>query len=323
MSKFPSKESFKNKRTKPHEFVERFLGYESFLLKRNIFPRKLRGCYVYDILGQKFADFFLDHGRLYLGFSDKYLTKMVKNYFNATIFSYSNGIFTYRFLKLLDDITGNRFKGVRFVRTCELPEIIGGMLGKSFGVNNKFLKELLRVGDSDGFDVFEPFDEVFNFVKPERKCKILFLGRGIRYGEVFELLEKIEVDFVLFGFGRFYVIVGNEFGSIGGKEISEFDALLGYYYLIRETFLVKKKINKLWSMVKRWLQKFVDLGIASISPYAIKFERELPENFNQRLLEEGIISYSNVLYFSYRHEENDFRRLRRKLNQVLGVAEAT
>lgn len=322
MSNFPSKENFKNKRTKPQEFVEEFLGYGSFLLEKNIFPRKLKKCYVYDILGQKFADFFLDYGKLYLGFSDKYLTKMLKNYLKSTIFSYSNGIFTYRFIKLLDDITGKRFSCVRFVRDFELPIVIKELLGNDFRVNSEFLSEYLEKDIGDDFDVFEPFDEVFNFIKPSRKCKILFLGRGIRHGEVFDVLGKGDFDFVVFGFGRFYGVVGNEFNTINEK-ISEFEAVLGYYYLIRETFLVKKKVNKLWSIVKRWLYKFVELGIARITPYAIKFEIELPEDFNQSLLEEGILSRGDTLYFSYQHEENDFRRLRRKLNQVLGLTDST
>ncbi len=318
MSKFPSKETFKNKKTKPHQFIETFLGYDSFFLQKNIFPKKVRGCYVYDVVGQKFVDFFLDYGRLYLGFSDKYLTKMLKNYLKSTVFSYSNGMFTYRFLKLLDDITGNRFRSFKFVREFELSEVIRKLVGDNFYVNNDFLKEFLRAERSDNFDVFEPFDDSFSPIRSEKRSKVLFLGRGIRYSEVIDMLREVDVDFIVFGFGRFYGIIGDKIESIETR-ISEFEAVLGYYYTIRETFLVRKKINKLWSLVRRWLYKFVDLGISDINPYSIKFKSELPEFFNQSLLEEGILSCGNTLYFSYQHEENDFRRLRRKLNQVLGL----
>ncbi|MGC8869681.1 MAG: hypothetical protein ACP5PT_01135 [Brevinematia bacterium] len=308
MSKFPTHDSFKNHKTKPQLFLEKFYE-DSFLTSRNIFPRKFKQDYVYDIVGQKFVDFYLDEGRLYLGFSDKYITRMVKDYLNHTIFSYSHGIFTYRFSKLLFDLTNGKYSFFYYIyRFEDLFNFI-----KSFGSvggNTEYLRNTF--GLQEGYFVFEPYDEVFNLISPIGEFKILFLGRGIR-GNVL-----IDCEILIIGLGRFFVVMSKDKLRLS-SYISEFDAMFGYYYLLRESFLVKNKYRKLRFLSFNVLDKFVKLGFATkLTGYGVKFEN-INDDFNEFLLKEGILSKGKVFYFSFQHSKNDFERLKRKLNKFFGV----
>ncbi|MEN2997533.1 MAG: hypothetical protein ABDH28_00620 [Brevinematia bacterium] len=329
MSKFPKPENFKNHKTLPQKTLEEVFPYSnSYLFRNNIFPRKFKKCYIYDILEQKFTDFFLDRGRYYLGFSDKYLTKMVKNYLKTSMFSYSKGVFSYRFTKLLKELTGNRFEHLLFAPSYEslcgvIERFVGGELSDGVEV----------CGNRKGCCRLSLYDqnmalELKNLEKVCGEVVVLDLGYGLRYPEVIKLLQEIDFGLVILWVGRFFVILlRKEFISlirdsdICGCELSEFDAMFGYYYLMRERFLVTKKLVELRKLSQRWLGKFVDLGIATLlTPYSLQFNSSLlPEDFNLALLREGILSYGNTLFFSFQHEENDFKRLRRKLNQIFGI----
>lgn len=304
MSKFPTPENFKNHKTKPQLFLEKFYT-GSFLTSKNILPRKFKKVYIYDVVGQKFADFFLDNGRLYLGFSDKYITKMVKDYLSHTILSYSQGIFTYRFSKLLFDMTGGEYDFIYYLyRFDELFNFV-----KYFGEvggNTEYLKSTFALKEGDF--IFEPYDDVFNPVSPDGNKNIIFLGRGIRSD--FPLDSKI----LIVGCGRFFVVLSKEKLNLN-SYISEFDAMFGYYYLLRERFLVKNKYKKLYCMSYAYLGKFLELEVAEkLSGYGIKF-KFINSEVNEFLLKEGILSEGNIFYFSFQHNKNDFHRLRRKLNK--------
>ncbi|MFN4244536.1 MAG: hypothetical protein ACK4F9_00085 [Brevinematia bacterium] len=326
MSKFPNHETFKEHKTFPQKFVEKFIYFDDYtFLSRNIFPKKMKKCYVYDIKDQKIADFFLDYGRLYLGFSDKFITKMVKNYLKSTIFSYSTGIFTYRFLKLINDLTCKEFRNIFFARSLSsLGDILSMLLGKNFSVNSYYTSIVFgKKLDTNNPDVFEPFNEFFLLEDFPTSIRYLFLGRGIRYYEVLERLSCIDIGGIVMSFGRFFVVLSNERILNKSKDfsfVSEFESMIGYYYLLREKFLISRKIYRLKNYTERWLKKFVDIGVADgLSPYAIYFSKK-PEYFHDYLIREGIFSYGNTLFFSFQHDENDFKRLRRKLNQVFGIS---
>lgn len=311
MSKFPSSENFKNHKTKPQEFVERFLPTSSYLSMWNIFPKKLRKCYIYDILGQKFVDFHLEFGKHYLGFSDKYISKMAKNYLKSTVFSTFNGIFTYRFLKLLQKLIGDRFKNFLFVENEVLLEKVLAQL------RVKYL-----------WQPFSPFGENFEIAISHIPVeqKILDLRGGFRYPQIVENLKNSLASCVILWVGKFYVVALEDGVNVEineRKPLSEFEAMLGYYYLIREKFLVSKKLHRLETFSKRWLGKFVESEVADkLTPYGIKLkETTVPfDEVSEKLVKEGIlVPHSGNMFFSFQHEENDFKRLRRKLNQVLSI----
>ncbi|MCX8029711.1 MAG: hypothetical protein N2712_06945 [Brevinematales bacterium] len=318
MSKFPSPENFKNHKTKPQEFIENFIHYPNYLLSKNILPRKFKRCYIYDIMEQKFVDFFLDYGKYYLGFSDKYLTKMTKNYLKTTILSYTNGIFTYRFLKLLREIF--EFNTIMLTRDIEnLNHLIQEVINDEIIVNSEFLLTQIRKSKlSKKPNVSEPFDEILNYSEIPKTTNLLFLGRGIRYPQILKTLNNLDIEHVVLGLGRFFILLSRtKIQNHPLSRITEFDAMFGYYYLLREKFLIENKLSELKKLSKRWLSKFVELGTADdISPYCIKIKNSA-EELNIKLLQEGIITKGNILFFSYQHEENDFRRLRRKLNHFL------
>ncbi|MCX8029914.1 MAG: hypothetical protein N2712_07975, partial [Brevinematales bacterium] len=97
----------------------------------------------------------------------------------------------------------------------------------------------------------------------------------------------------------------------------------GYYYTIREAFLVKKKLFRLKNYTSRWLTKFVDDGFFDVlTPYSARVrEGVYSEEMNKFLLSEGILTDGNILFFSFQTEEPDFTRLRRKINQYRGQIE--
>jgi len=170
MSKFPSYETFKTSRTKPHLEIEKHVPDLScsYLINYNILPKKTKDVYIYDIVGQKFADFYLNNGKLFLGYTDKYITRMIKNFLKHTINSYSKGIFTYRLISLVMKITRNRFKYVSVARNdIEVFErVVNFFKPSDVIVNSEYLKSLINNtythSHSRKLFFIEPHDEVFN-----------------------------------------------------------------------------------------------------------------------------------------------------------------
>lgn len=344
MSKFPTKDNFKNHKSKPQEYLESVLPFKSYLFSKNILPRKTKKIYIYDVFGQKFADFFLDHGRYYLGFSDKYITRMVKDYLKSTILSYSNGIFTYRFLKVVRDTINFDFKLTFFARNYEMLKfILDEFSGNKTTTNSNYLNKVLglKVVFKEPL-VFDPFSDALEVRELVNSAPIIFLGRGIRYPEIMEWLSDVDSSIVVLNFGRFFGVFARDRKSKSFIEVirsilrgsrvdgmsdvyslSEFDAVFGYYYTIREAFLVKKKLFRLKNYTSRWLTKFVDDGFFDVlTPYSARVREDVySEEMNKFLLSEGILTDGNILFFSFQTEEPDFTRLRRKINQYRGQME--
>lgn len=340
MSKFPTKETFKSHKSKPQEFIENIIPQEPYLFSRNILPKKVKKIYIYDIFGQKFADFFLDYGRYYLGFSDKYITRMLKDYLGSTIFSYSNGIFTYRFLKTVRDVTNFDFKLALFVRDYEsLSLLLKELSNGKVSANSEYLSSVLSVKFvSKKPLIFDPFSEVLELRDLVSSTSVVFLGRGLRYPEVLNWLPNVDANVLILNFGKFFGVFvrdkrsnslldvvrriwrGMSFEELGRVyNISEFDSVLGYYYILRETFLVKKKLFRLRNYTSRWLSKFVNEGFFDVlTPYSARVRRDrYKEDMNKFLLSEGILTHRDILFFSFQTEEPDFNRLRRKINQYI------
>jgi hypothetical protein len=374
MSKFPSHQTFKNKKTKPFHEIEKHIPNlnNSPLYEYNILPKKTKEIYIYDILEQKFADFYLNNGKLFLGYTDKYITKIAKNYLKHTINSYHNGIFTYRLTSLLKKITNKTFKYVSIGRNDEevVLKILNFLYPDEVITNSNYVKSLIKTNwqkrSQKKIFIIEPHDEVFNidykilsnlYKVRVRKIKttprttkyfaslppttggnkkikytlinsnlvqnnvlfknivILSLSRmGTRFKH-FSLLKHLKVDILLLGISNGYTAVLHNYENLRFFNITEFEAMLCYYHLLREDFLISKKERELKKNVIKGLSKFYKLGIIKkLSPYGALIEH--PKFFNEYLIKEGILSRGNVLYFSFSHNINDFLRLKRKLNSL-------
>ncbi len=372
MSKFPSSQTFKNKKTKPLHEIEKHIptSKTSPLCEYNILPRKTKEIYIYDILEQKFADFYLNNGKLFLGYTDKYVTKMTKNYLKHTINSYYKGIFTYRLISLLEKLTNKTFKYVSICRNDEeaLSKILSFLSHHEVISNSNYIKSLIKangqVRNQKKIFIIEPHDEVFNIdykilshlykvrvkkTKPKfrntkyfasliattigkkeikhklignkvfqdniflKNIVVLSLSRmGTRF-KYFSILKHLKVDILLLGISNGYTAVLHNYKNLRFFNITEFEAMLCYYHLLRENFLISKKEKKLKKNVTRSLSKFYKLGIIKkLSPYGVLIEH--PRFSNEYLIKEGIISKGNTLYFSFSHNINDLLRLKRKLN---------
>ncbi|MGL5253925.1 MAG: hypothetical protein ACRC9L_02755 [Brevinema sp.] len=259
--------------------------------------KKSKGVYLYDTKGNKYRDFSLQHGEIWLGHGHASLTKYAKNAISSGL---SNAGHEVRFAEKAKNIWQ---KKTALPVSCHntileaLCAFIKHHRISSIGFTNKYLEQLL-----------EPLNGIIS-VKPQAEWMLYEPA-----------LESAPTPTSLAVHSRFYYRQASAFDKwnllhsspFGGKSCS---------LLIGENMPLSSRLGFEEALIIVEGAKFSPQEFLSFSHPLLEMHSgwaRLKKNIDPSIfLEQGIYIESDMLFFSPSHSENDLKHLKKALDLVL------